>query len=72
VAGGVQFVVAGVSGGHPRATDAPQPESVKYASAVTYVLANVGPQRTTVRVIDIDGKTIDEFELPARVAAAAN
>jgi len=66
-AGGVQFVVAGVSGGHPRPTDAPQPESVKYASAVTFVRVDVGAEESTVRVIGLDGAVIDEFKIPPRV-----
>jgi len=71
VAGGVQFVVAGVSGGSARPADAPQPESVKYASAVTHVRVEVGPERAAARVIDIDGKTIDEFEVRPRPAPGA-
>jgi hypothetical protein len=70
-AGGVQFVVGGVSGGAPRPTDAPQPESVKYASAVTFVRVDVGPQRAAVRAIGLDGSTIDEFHLQPRLGAAA-
>jgi len=71
-AGGVQFVTGGVAGGNARPTDAaPLPESVKYASAVTYMLAEVGPERTTVRVIDTAGATVDEFELLPRAAGAA-
>jgi len=70
-AGGVQFVVAGVSGGRARPADAPQPESVKYASVVTYVKVDVGPDRAAVRVIDIDGKMVDEFDLQPRSSSAA-
>jgi len=69
-AGGVQFVVAGVSGGSPRPTDAPQPESVKYASAVTYVHVEVGPKRAAVQVTDLDGKTVDAFALQPRAVGA--
>ena len=68
VAGGVQFVVAGVSGGRPRPVDAPQPESVKYVSAVTFVQVDVRPDRAAARVVDIDGKVIDEFEMLPRAA----
>jgi len=70
-AGGVQFVVAGVSGGHPRPVDAPQPESVKYVSAVTLVRVDVGPERAVVHVTDIDGKPVDEFEMLPRAALSS-
>jgi len=66
-AGGVQFVTAGVSGGRARPTDAaPLPETVKYASVVTYVQVQVGPEQAAVRVIDVDGNAVDSFELRPR------
>jgi hypothetical protein len=43
---------------------------VKWAKIEHYVRIDVGPERAKARVTDIDGKTIDEFELPARMAAA--
>jgi len=66
LAGGVQFVTAGVGGGRPRPTDAaPLPESVKYASVSGHVSVKVGEQ-ASVRVIGLDGSLVDSFDLQPR------
>jgi len=67
VDGGVQFVVTGGGGAPLYDTDAPQPETVKFAKVEHYVRVDVGPDAAKARVIDIDGTVIDEFEMPARV-----
>lgn len=69
VAGGVTFVVTGVSG--PGSTAMPQPESVKYAGGPTHMRVEVGPQKAVVRAIGLNGETVDEFEVAPRAASAA-
>ncbi|UCH35980.1 MAG: metallophosphoesterase family protein [Armatimonadota bacterium] len=70
VADGVQFVTTGGGGAPLYDTDAPQPESVKYAKIEHYVRVDVGPDKVAARVVDINGETIDEFEVAPRPAPA--
>jgi len=72
VAGGVQFVTTGGGGAPLYDIDAPLPESVKWAKIEHFVRVDVAAGRASARVIDINGETIDEFEiLPRAVAPAA-
>ena len=67
VAGGVHFVEGGVAGGGARPIDAPLlPETVKAVSVVSFMRVDVGPEQAKVRIIDVAGNTVDEFELAAR------
>jgi len=67
VAGGVNFVDSGAAGGAARPIDAPiRPETVKHAAVESLTRVEVGPDRAKVRVTDVAGKTVDEFELPPR------
>lgn len=71
VAGGVHFVDAGAAGGKARPIDAPiPPETVKHAVVESLVRVDVGPDRAKVRVIDVAGNTVDEFELSPRPPSA--
>ncbi len=67
VAGGVHFVDGGAAGGKARAIDAPiPPETVKHAVVESFTRVDVGPQRAKVRVTNVAGNTVDEFELSPR------
>lgn len=67
VAGGVHFVDGGAAGGKARPIDAPiLPETVKHAAVESLSRVEVGPDRAKVRVIDVAGNTVDEFELSPR------
>ena len=71
VAGGVQFVEGGVAGGDARPIDAPpHPETVKYASVESFMRVDVGAERAKVRVTDVAGNTVDEFDLSPRLSSA--
>lgn len=68
VVGGVQFITT-LAGGTPYETDAPQPETVKFASVRNYARVEVGPAAAKVVATDMDGKTLDEVEIAPRVVA---
>ncbi len=74
VVGGVNFVNGGVGGGSARPIDAPiPPETVKHAVVESFARVDVGPDRAKVRIIDVAGNAVDEFDLsprprPARAA----
>jgi len=70
VAGGIQFVTTGGGGAGLYDTDAPQPETVKYAKVHHYVCVDLGPERARCRATDVDGNTIEEFEVLARAVSA--
>ena len=73
VAGGVHFVDGGAAGGKARAIDAPiPPETVKRAVVESFMRVEVGPQRAKVRVTDVAGNTVDEFELSPRLQPATS
>ena len=72
VAGGIPFVTTGGGGAPLYDTDAPQPETVKYAKVEHFVRIDVGLDKAAARVIDINGATIDEFEMRARAPASPN
>lgn len=72
-AGGVQFVDGGAAGGSARPIDAPiAPETVKHAQVESFAHITVGPDKATVRVTDVAGKIVDEFELSPRSQPATN
>jgi 3',5'-cyclic AMP phosphodiesterase CpdA len=67
VAGGVHFLDGGAAGGKARLIDAPiLPETVKHAVVESFARVEVGPQRAKVRVTDVAGNAVDEFELSPR------
>jgi len=67
LAGGVQYVTAGTSGGSARPVDGgPLPETVKSAAVVTYVSAQVAADQATVRILDLEGKEVDSFTVKPR------
>lgn len=66
VAGGIPFVTTAGGGAPLYDIDAPQPETVKYAKIEHYVRVDVRGDRAAARVIDINGETIDEFEISPR------
>ncbi len=71
VAGGVHFVDGGAAGGMARPLDPPiPPETVKSASVPTLSRVEVGPDRAKVRVVNVAGKVVDEFELSPRPEVA--
>jgi len=71
VAGGVHFVEGGVAGGGARPIDAPpHPETVKTASVESFMRVDVGPNQARVRVTDVAGNTVEEFELSPRLQPA--
>ncbi|MDM8005059.1 MAG: metallophosphoesterase family protein [Phycisphaerae bacterium] len=71
VAGGVHFVDGGVAGGKARPIDAPiLPETVKHAAVESIARVEVGPDRAKVRVTDVAGNMVDEFELSPRPQSA--
>jgi len=72
VAGGVHFMEGGVAGGGARPIDAPLlPETVKAASVESFMRVDIGPNQARVRVTDVAGNTVEEFELSPRPQPAA-
>jgi hypothetical protein len=72
IAGGVQFVEGGVAGGSARPIDAPPlPETVKTASVESFMRVDIGPGQAKVRVTDVAGNTVDEFQLAPRAQTSA-
>lgn len=71
VVGGVHFVDGGVGGGSARPINAPLfPETVKHAAVESFTRVDIGLDRANVRVIDVTGHTVDEFELSPRPQSA--
>jgi len=71
-AGGVHFVEGGAAGGGARPIDAPLlPETVKAVAVVSFMRVDVGPEQAKVRITDVAGNTLDEFELAARPQPSA-
>lgn len=64
VAGGVHFLDGGAAGGTARPLDgSPRPETVKQIAVACFTRVEIGRDRAQVRVIDVAGQTVDEFEL---------
>lgn len=70
LAGGVHFVTTATAMNIDEA-DAPEPESLAHKKIQCYARVDVGPEHATVRIVDIDGNKIDEWEIPARSVTAA-
>lgn len=67
LAGGVHFIEGGLGGGGARPIDAPLlPETVKALSVVSFMRVDVDPEHARVRIIDVAGNPVDEFELAPR------
>ncbi|MBI4556459.1 MAG: metallophosphoesterase [Candidatus Hydrogenedentes bacterium] len=66
VHGGTHYVVTGGGGASLYEVDAPQPETVKATKIEHYLRIEVGPEETKLTAIDIEGETIEEFEVPRR------
>jgi hypothetical protein len=72
VARGVHFVEGGVAGGGARPIDAPLlPETVKAVAVVSFMRVDVDAEQAKVRITDVAGNTVDEFQLLPRPQPAA-
>jgi hypothetical protein len=72
IAAGVHFLEGGAAGGHARPIDAPlMPETVKAASVESFMRVDVGPDKARLRVTDVAGNAVDEFDLSPRMQPAA-
>jgi 3',5'-cyclic AMP phosphodiesterase CpdA len=64
--GGTHYVTCAGGGAPLYDIDAPQPETVKSAKIEHFVVVDVGTDSAKLTAIDIDGNTIDQFEVQRR------
>jgi len=63
---GTHYVTTAGGGAPLYETDAPQPETIKFAKIEHYVTIEVGLEEATLTAIDIDGQTIEKIVAPKR------
>ncbi len=63
---GVHYITTAGGGAGLYATDAPQPETVKYSKIEHFVLININESDAVLNVIDIDGNEIDKITVNRR------
>ena len=64
--GGTHYIVTAGGGAPLYNTDAIQPETIKYKKIEHYMSIDVGPEKATLKAIQLDGSILDEFSVTRR------